>query len=692
MKIDTENKCYHSTSKLYKLSKFTNEIEKILSVNKLLFFMILIVYAICSQQLVAQTIGVEESWIKKNYSGDFRIFEGTHNLTVDGSGNIYIVGAINAVSRFRENLDFATIRYNSRGTSYWIRRYNGPGNGEDKATAIAVDGLGNIYATGYSTNEYNNTDLTTIKYNSLGVQLWVQRYNGTANGSDKGKDIKIDALGNVYVTGTVVTRTVSTIVSESDFVTIKYDNRGVQQWVRLYNGTGDGDDKANALALDSRGNVYVTGESLGLEGNYDYLTIKYNSLGAVDWVHRYNGPGNRDDAPYAIAVDEDENVYITGGSVGDGTDYDFATIKYNYSGAMVWLKRYESNNRVQIAISVKVSNSGNVYVAGISDELTTDRDYVTLKYNSDGEQQWVRSYNGPHNTWDYARDLVIDRFENVYVTGLSENRDGDLSTAATTLKYNSIGTEIWNIKYKDPIYNHGAAIAIALDNYNNVYITGYTKGESHTSYNDFADYFLTIKYSQFNYTIISDLEDAANHIADLPINNFFRLILRSEMNLVSFSYKNGNYDDTKKYINAITWELNFLIKNDYLKQETAAPILNILSKVLNEIDPQLQKQIVSENNTEQPKEFKLYQNYPNPFNPETNIGFDIKEPGLVRLSIYNLLGQEVKTLVNSTMSGGHHRVVWNGTNNNGNHVNSGIYICRLSTKEAAFTKKLMLLK
>ena len=100
------------------------------------------------------------------------------------------------------------------------------------------------------------------------------------------------------------------------------------------------DDEATAIAVDGSGNVYVTGGSYGSGTYYDYATIKYNSSGDTMWVRRYNGPGNSYDEATAIAVDSSGNVYVTGWSYSLGTGYDYATIKYNSSGDTMWVRRY----------------------------------------------------------------------------------------------------------------------------------------------------------------------------------------------------------------------------------------------------------------------------------------------------------------------------------------------------------------
>ncbi len=93
-----------------------------------------------------------------------------------------------------------------------------------------------------------------------------------------------------------------------------------------------------------------------------------------------------------------------------------------------------------------------------------------------------------------------------------------------------------------------------------------------------------------------------------------------------------------------------------------------------------------------PQGYQLYQNYPNPFNPETKIRFQLPENQRVRINIYNLLGQKVKTLVNQPYSQGLHTVQWNGDNDFGEQVASGIYIYRLRSEKFTKSYKCILLR
>ena len=93
-----------------------------------------------------------------------------------------------------------------------------------------------------------------------------------------------------------------------------------------------------------------------------------------------------------------------------------------------------------------------------------------------------------------------------------------------------------------------------------------------------------------------------------------------------------------------------------------------------------------------PKKFSLHQNYPNPFNPVTMIKFDLPKSADVVLKIYNILGQEVRTLINKRMPAGYHSVMWDSRNNEGRLVSSGVYLYRLKAGDFVVTKKMILVR
>ncbi len=365
----------------------------------------------------------------------------------------------------------------------WVRRYNGPYNSSDYAIAIAVDNLGNVYVTGQSMGSSTGHDYATIKYYPNGDTAWVRRYNGPGNTSDGPNAIAVDASGYVYVTGYSVSSGIN-----FDYATIKYYPNGDTAWVRRYNGPGNYFDYAHAIVVDNSYNVYVTGYSNGLGTGNDYATIKYYPNGDMAWVRRYNGPGNDNENAYAIAVDTSGKIYVTGWSTGSGTGNDYATIKYYPNGDTAWVRRYNVPwNNSDLAYAIAVDALGNTYITGYSTGSGTGRDYATIKYYPDGDTAWVRRFNGPGNDHDYAYAITADISGNAYVTGYITGTGMDYDYA--TIKYYPDGDTAWVRRYNGPGNGNDQAIAMTTDTSRNVYVTGYSFGSS-TGW-DYA----TIKYS-----------------------------------------------------------------------------------------------------------------------------------------------------------------------------------------------------
>jgi len=424
-------------------------------------------------------------------------------ITTDAAGNIYVAGDSMGSGT---SSDYATVKYNSSGVQQWVARYDGLINGADKPEAIAVDALGNVYVTGQSSLQAYDYDFATVKYDSAGVQQWIATYNGPANGYDRAHAMTVDASGNVYVTGDS-----NGSGTSSDFATVKYNSDGVQQWIARYNGPGNAVDTACSIALDPAGNVYVTGYSTGSGTDYDYATVKYDSSGEQQWVQRFNGPISGQDWPCAIALDSSGNVYVTGFSVGTGTGSDYATIKYDGSGVQQWVRRYDDHgDGDDWASAMAIDSAGNIYVTGQSaGSYITGFDCATVKYSSAGVEQWAARYSGPVTGEDKSFAIAVDPLQNVYISGYSMGSETGFDYI--TVKSNSSGAQEWAARYDGPANGSDQGLGVVQDLLGSVLVTGGSMGSGTDL--DFA----TIKYAlTFPSTLIISTDLLDNGYTDVP--------------------------------------------------------------------------------------------------------------------------------------------------------------------------------
>jgi hypothetical protein len=352
-------------------------------------------------------------WTAHYYPGESFHFFSTHiaTLALDPAGNVYVTG-MSAHSNDNFN-DYVTIKYNTAdGSQAWAARYGSPRYTNSEPAAIGLDSAGNVYVTGLSYDSVSRYDFATIKYDPLGTQLWVARFNGpSVDSTDAANALAVDASGNVFVTGSSQNGT------GADYTTIKYDTDGNQLWVARYHGEGSGADYGSGIAIDGDGNAYVTGASNGIGTNVDYATIKYDTDGNQLWVARYDGPASSGDLAVAIVVDWAANAYVTGYSYVAPGNCDYATIKYDADGNQMWVARYhgQANGR-NVATAIAVDSSGYTYVTGRSDEIWNYHNYATVAYDPDGNEFSVVRY-GFGDAIPQA--IAVDGVGGIYVTGTS---------------------------------------------------------------------------------------------------------------------------------------------------------------------------------------------------------------------------------------------------------------------------------
>ena len=255
-------------------------------------------------------------------------FANALGLSPDGA-RVFVAGYIDSIASW---YDYASVAYDSTtGAKIWARRYDGPGDeyASGEALAVSPDGA-RVYVTG--TSGYVPGDWVTIAYDaSTGAKIWLRRYDGPDHLNDWAGDVAVRPDGSmVYVTGLTEGTTTG-----ADIGTIAYDAAtGAKVWLRHYDGRAHMGDSARRLVVSPDGSrVYVAGYSQGAGTYADYATLAYEaSAGTTVWTRLYDGPGHNEDYVDGLAVSPDgTSVFVTGGSFGDGTQEDYATLAYSAS-------------------------------------------------------------------------------------------------------------------------------------------------------------------------------------------------------------------------------------------------------------------------------------------------------------------------------------------------------------------------
>jgi hypothetical protein len=405
---------------------------------------------------------------------------GTNALAVDGVGNVYVTGKI--TSGFTS--EFLTIKYNASGAVQWraFAEGNEPGA---FAAAIAVDAAGNVYVTG-GAEQNDETGIhavfLTIKYDQNGTEVW--RALGISPGGGAADALALDAGGNVFVTGHVDAQTQFGRVS---YLTIKYDNSGVEQWrATVPDAMGietvqlNGLNRMVTLGLDANGNVYL-GASTDTSGKIGYMALGYDAGGAERWRVLPKASPTSDDYLAAVAVDTAGNTYLTGASL-DGNVYGAFTIKYASGGAEQW--RILGTTPSEASNAISIDTSGNVYTAGTLPTPGANVAVVT-KYAPSGALLWRTSSPCGALCEILPLTLALDAARNVYVAGAMFAGGGyDFST----IKYNATGAELWRATANGVAAGTDIAYALRVDGAGNVLVTGSSDKGGNTDW-------MTIKYN-----------------------------------------------------------------------------------------------------------------------------------------------------------------------------------------------------
>lgn len=474
------------------------------------------------------------------------------DLAIDANGGVYIAGVSydewmgDGGASALHSYGFggrAVLKLNAAGQYQWHTFYLSART--HRGNSLAVDGNGGVYISGVSDDIWlgdgdtpplhsypgeTGSALTAIKLNAAGQYQWHTFYGPLFNLDYDGSALALDNNGNVYLaTNSYFTwlgdndtlplhphsQPPDSIYTDSDLVIVKLSNAGGYGWHTFYGSTDSGECGTSAV-VDTSGNVYIAGSSYTswqgegntpplhpYTGNGDLFVLKLNAAGQYQW-HTFYGPSNW---VTSIAVDEDGNVYIAGGSgvswQGDGGanplhahsgGNDLVVLKLDSNGAYQW-HTFQGLSDTDYKPAITIGGNGSIYVAGNSsaswlgdgsiDPLhaySGAQDLFVLKLNNSGAYQWHTFYGSTEP--DLSQAIASDINGNIYVTGDSnmswqgDNNgnplhpyNGGLSDLFV-LKLSNTGAYQWHTFYGS-ISNTETGKAIAVErNGPGVYIAG----------------------------------------------------------------------------------------------------------------------------------------------------------------------------------------------------------------------------
>jgi len=329
--------------------------------------------------------------------GYLRSDEG-YDIAVDSENNIYVVGKTYNFG----NTDVFILKFNANGTQLWNTTWGTSGN--EYGMGIATDNKNNLYIVG-TTNLYSiyegTQNVFVIKFNSSGTQLWNTKWIGS--NTDIGKGIAIDNDTNIYIVG----YTDSYGAGKTDAFVVKYNSNGTQLWNLTWGGSDF--DTGNGIAIDNSSNVYIVGGSRSFGD--DAFIAKFDSNGTQLWNTTWGGSDL--DTGYDVTIDGDNNICITGFTQSFSvTKQDVFILKFNSSGMQLWNTTWEGGTDYDEGYDIAVDNMNNIYITGHSGSY-----YFILKYKSNGAQSW--SLNPGVSKYFRGNGIIVDNSNNIYITGLT---------------------------------------------------------------------------------------------------------------------------------------------------------------------------------------------------------------------------------------------------------------------------------
>jgi hypothetical protein len=606
------------------------------------------------------------------------------DIEVDDQGYVYATGYYGPGSSSR---NYFTMKLDNDGNENWFVTYNGPADGNDSPYDIEVDSDGFVYVTGVSEDVATGRDICTIKYDPDGNEEWIRRYNGPVNDEDAGDSITVTDSGDIIVAGYAVTTG-----TDRDYIVIKYNAYGDEIWTAVHDGQAGGRDYVDGMVTDGYGNIYVTGQSDGIGTDADYCTIKYTADGEEEWVARYNGSGNGFDRPMAgIALDFEGNVFVSGESRGEELNY--CTIKYDNDGNELWVAYCDGPGHTDWAYDMALDEYGAAYVTGLSWLPDLHFESCTVKYDSDGNEIWVKS-----GDLSNSPGIAVDKYGDVYCCG-NFYPEAD----AAVMKYAcETGEKRWRAEYDGPEGSFDCLISITIDKRGDIFGCG----DCNMPWDRYGLYtypfpqsigdILVIKYSRtvsvemIRFSAVPrgeriTLEWEVSAVEDENVegfNLFRRKVKKPENKSVTKAEgpKRAEVDDWAKVNGALITGANPYhyvdegVEPDITYEYELEAVVNGNAETLGTT--------TATTGADLPTTYALYQSRPNPATGTATIAFDLPEEAPVTLTVYDISGRKVMILVDETLAAGEHDAEVSA-------LAPGVYVYKLSAGNFNAARKMV---
>jgi len=368
-------------------------------------------------------------YIYDNNGNSYGIDVGTA-ITGDNNGSLYVTG-----SSFGTNTqaDYVTIRLNSdNGNKIWEQRYDYAGLNEIPAKIIVKGN--DLYVSGASQVSSNKWELATLFYKaSNGTLLGARRSVGNAtHGVNEITDITLDNVGNIYLTGAVQN------TNSYDIAVYKLDDELNILWEVHYDAYGD-DDKGNGIKVDGQGNVYVAGTISTQNEGKNFVLLKYNSSGVLQWEREFNGRENGNDEAAQLTLYNDY-IYITG-LAKNSLRYSFQTLVYKTNGDLYTQAEYTNVNDNEKPTGITTDLSGDIIIVGQTELSNGNYRTRTIKYSLYEKPFEPVFENGKPK---YNANEIIIRFDRSAVNYFAIDRKGFIAGQLDEFVKPNVITELNN--------------------------------------------------------------------------------------------------------------------------------------------------------------------------------------------------------------------------------------------------------